>query len=347
MFLRYSPSMHPPVPPSAAAPCAPRIHLDAVSARAVFVAPERAERPIEESTTAPTGGLVEACPFCAGNERLTPPDVVRAVDDSGGWRARIIPNRYPFVRDLPQASAAAPATPGDDRAAHGVHEVVIESPRHERSILAIDSRSWELVWRLCRDRLAMLSSRRDLAWATIFKNSGPRAGASLEHVHSQLVAIDFVPATVRAEIAHAEAVPDAFDSLIREAEAEGRVVETLGSLVALCPPAPRQPFETWIVPRHASGSFARAGDDDVAAVASLTRSAIGRLGRLVPGADYNWWLHQAPFDHAAGDSPTTGGYRWHLEIMPRLAQLAGFELGTGCHITTLSPMESARRLAEA
>ncbi len=311
----------------------------------MFVAPERAERPIDESTTAPTGGLIEACPFCAGNERLTPPDVVRAEDESGGWRARIIPNRYPFVRELPDATAAA--TRGEDRAAHGVHEVVIESPRHERSILAIDSRSWELVWRLCRDRLAMLSSRRDLAWATIFKNSGPRAGASLEHVHSQLVAIDFVPATIRAELDHAHAVPDAFEAIIREAEAEGRVVETLGSLVALCPPAPRQPFETWILPRHPAESFARAGDDDVAAMASLTRSAIGRLGRVVPGADYNWWLHQAPFDHATGNTTPTGGYRWHLEIMPRLAQLAGFELGTGCHITTLSPVESARRLAEA
>ncbi len=337
--------MHPLEPPPATTPRDPRIHLDPVSGRVVFVAPDRADRPIDQPGSTASVAM-ETCPFCAGNEHLTPPDVARAADDTGGWQARIVPNRYPVAHDLPQASRSAPATPCGDRAAHGIHEVVIESPRHERSILAIDPVSWEIVWRLCRDRLAMLSTRPDLAWATIFKNSGPGAGASLEHVHSQLVAIDFVPATIRAELAHAEAVPDAFESLVHEAEADGRVVESSGSLVALCPPAPRQPFETWIVPRHDVESFTSASDDDVAAVAFLTRSLIGRLGRIVPGADYNWWLHQAPFDHAA-NGMAAGVYRWHVEIMPRLAQLAGFELGTGCHITTLSPVESARRLAEA
>jgi len=337
--------MHPLEPSPAKAPRDPRLHIDPVSGRVIFVAPDRADRPIDQPGST-ASGTVETCPFCAGNEHLTPPDVARAADASGSWRARIVPNRYPVVHDLPQASRSASTQPGGDRAAHGIHEVVIESPRHERSILAIDPGSWEIVWRLCRERLVALSSRPDLAWATIFKNSGPAAGASLEHVHSQLVAIDFVPAAIRAELAHAEVVPDAFEAVVREAEAGGRVVESSGNLVALCPPAPRQPFETWIVPRHDAESFTSASDDDVAAVAFLTRSLIGRLGRIVPGADYNWWLHQAPFDHAA-NGMAAGGYRWHVEIMPRLAQLAGFELGAGCHITTLSPEESARRLAEA
>jgi UDPglucose--hexose-1-phosphate uridylyltransferase len=337
--------MQPLEPPPATTPRYPRIHLDPVSGRAVFVAPDRADRPLDQpGSTASVA--VETCPFCAGNEHLTPPDVVRATDAAGSWQARIVPNRYPLAHDLPQASRSTPAKPGGDRAAHGIHEVVIESPRHERSILAIDPGSWEIVWRLCRERLAMLSTRPDLAWATIFKNSGPRAGASLEHVHSQLVAIDFVPATIRDELASVEAAPNTFETLVREAEAEGRVVESSGNLVALCPPAPRQPFETWIVPRHDAESFTSASDDDIAAVAFLTRALIGRLGRVVPGTDYNWWLHQAPFAHAAGSAATTGGYRWHVEIMPRLAQLAGFELGTGCHITTLAAAESASMLSK-
>lgn len=324
----------------------PWIRRDPLSGLAVFVAPDRERRPFTVSAAATSDGFVADCPFCAGNERLTPPDVMRVADDAGGWRARIIPNRYPFVRDRAESPNAPATAPGGGSPAHGVHEVVVESPRHERSILAVAPDCWEAVWRLCRDRLAALSVRPDLSWATVFKNSGALAGASLEHVHSQLVAIDFVPATIRTELAIAAAEPASFDRMVRGAEERGRIIDSSGGLVAFAPPAPRQPFETWIVPRGEGGSFAAAEDGEVAAVARLTRSVIARLRRIVPDADYNWWLHQAPFDHATGPDAAKG-YRWHLEIVPRLASLAGFELGTGCHITTVPPEESARLLSEA
>jgi UDPglucose--hexose-1-phosphate uridylyltransferase len=233
-------------------------------------------------------------------------------------------------------TAAAAAT----RPAHGVHDVVIESAAHERSILALDADAWRDVWRMCQRRLADLARRADLAWATVFKNSGPRAGASLEHLHSQLIALDFVPPQMVAELAAARSVADPFGSLVAAARAEGRVVAERGGVVALVPPAPRQPFETWLVPTAAAAFFHAAPAEHVAAVADLTRWFVERLERLAPQADYNWWLHQAPHDRAA--VPPT--WRWHLEIMPRLTHLAGFELGTGCHITTLAATEAARRL---
>jgi UDPglucose--hexose-1-phosphate uridylyltransferase len=196
---------------------------------------------------------------------------------------------------------------------------------------------------MCQQRLADLARRDDLAWATVFKNSGPRAGASLEHLHSQLIALDFVPPQMAAELAAARSVADPFGSLVAAARAEGRVVAERGGVVALVPPAPRQPFETWLVPTAAAAFFHAAPAEHVAAVADLTRWFVERLERLAPRADYNWWLHQAPHDIAA--APPT--WRWHLEIMPRLTHLAGFELGTGCHITTLAAPEAARRLREA
>jgi UDPglucose--hexose-1-phosphate uridylyltransferase len=327
----------------------PRIHRDPLSGRTVFVAPDRASRPIDASfaqTSLAQNGphRAEGCPFCAGNERLTPPDRLRVRGADGGWLARIVPNLYPVVREPGAATAR-----GGGGTARGVHEVVVESPRHENSILAIDPYDWRQVWRLCRDRLAMLAADRDLAWATIFKNSGPLAGASLEHVHSQIVALDFVPASIHAELIHAEASTDAFESLVREAEAGGRIVATHGDLVALSAPAPRQPFETWIVSRQDHPTFSQAPDADADALAELTQWTVRRLQRVVPGADYNWWLHQAPFAPfgPAANGPTGRGYRWHLEIVPRLASLAGFELGTGCHITTLAPEAAAEILREA
>ena len=228
-----------------------------------------------------------------------------------------------------------------------MHEVLIEAPTHERSILAIDPGRWRDAWELARRRLAMLAERADLAWAFVFKNSGAAAGASLEHVHSQLVALDFLPPLVAGKIAIAGCASDPFGGLIRQAEAEGRIVAEQGDLVALVPHAPRQPFETVILPRTACRHFHAADADAVTALAALTQRVIARLDRLAPGAGYNWWLHQAPFASVGSTAPGIEHWHWHLEILPRLAEFAGFELATGCHITTMSPAESAHRLRQA
>ena len=324
----------------------PRIHVDPLSRRPVFVAPQRGGKPDDRELAATCDDAADPaawCPFCAGNEHRTPPEVVRApADDASAWHARIVPNRYPIAGDRDPTMLASVDTP---RPAHGVHDVVVESPRHDRSILDIAPESWRDVWRLCQRRLAMLAERPDVAWATVFKNSGPRAGASLEHVHSQLVGVDLVPPAVHAELAALRDRRDPFGHVLAEARAAGRVVATVGDLVALVPPAPRQPFETWIVVADRERHFHATTAARVADVADLSRNLVGRLARVAPRCDYNWWLHQAPFDRA--DGPAAEAWHWHLEILPRLTELAGFELGTGCHITTMSPEEAARRLREA
>jgi UDPglucose--hexose-1-phosphate uridylyltransferase len=320
----------------------PRLHHDALAARHVIVAPSRAERPADADLAARGGEPAEWCPFCAGNESRTPPDTLRTpVDTAVPWRARIVANRFPFVAAAAPAAAAEPAAGG--RAAHGVHDVVIESAAHETSILGLDAGAWREVWELSRRRLADLAGRGDLAWATVFKNSGSRAGASLEHLHSQLVALDFVPPFMTLELAAAAAAADPFGDLIAAARAEGRVVAETDGVVAVVPSAPRQPFETWLVPVEPAAFFHAATPAHVAAVADLTRWFVTRLERLAPGADYNWWLHQAPHRSAAAAAT----WHWHLEMLPRLSQLAGFELGTGCHVNPLSAAESARRLRDA
>lgn len=318
----------------------PRVHHHALAARTVVVAPRRADRP-HDLVGQPSSQRTGLCPFCAGNESLTPPAVLQMPGEGKGpWHARIIPNRYPIVEPL-----ARPPSAGEDRAAHGVHEVVIESAAHVGSILDVASPPWRDAWWLVRARLAMLADRGDLAWATVFKNAGRRAGASLEHLHSQLIGLDFVPPQMQAEMAAAAAAADPFGSLIARATAAGCIVATAGDLVALVPPAPRQPFETWILPRSREAFLHDTPDDRLAALADLTQDVIGRLDRIEAGADFNWWLHQAPYGLHA--TPVLHCWHWHLEILPRLANIAGFELGTGCHISTLSPADSARRLRDA
>lgn len=316
-----------------------RIEVDPLSGRAVFVAPERARRPLEEE--------LAACPFCAGNEHLTPHEVARIpADATRAWEARLIPNRYPVVVDRGGGRADRAAGDGvpESRPAHGVHDVIVESPRHDTSILSIETRSWRASWELVRRRFARLSQRDDLAWGMVFKNSGAAAGASLDHVHSQLVALDFVPPPVVAKLA-APAGEDAFDRIIREAEHDRRIVARSTDLVALVPSAPRQPLETWLIPRSPGAWFHAAEPSVVVGLADLLREVVARIERAAPGTQFNWWLHQAPFEQAGGERRVVpAGWRWHVEILPRISPLAGFELGTGCHIAIMSPAEAARRL---
>lgn len=320
----------------------PLVCHDPASGRTVLVAPRRDERPGDDEL-ATAGGTPSAwCPFCAGNEHRTPPAVLESQGPSPGtWHARIFANLFPFVGD---AGALTGAIPAGARPAHGVHEVVVESPRHDTSILSIDAEGWRDAWRIIQKRLADLAARGDLTWGTVFKNSGTAAGASLEHVHSQLVAMDFVPTVLAAELAAAGAHADPFGEFIQSAEADERVVTTSGDLIALVPPAPRQPCETWILPRSQEAFFHATSPAHVAALADLTRDIAARFERVLPGTDFNWWLHEAPWR----DAPTAAGrWHWHLEMLPRATQLAGFELGTGCHVTAWSAGEAARRLRDS
>ena len=320
----------------------PTISHDVHTGRTVFIAPKRDDRPGDAQLGGSGGAAPEAwCPFCAGNESRTPPAVRQApADPRRAWQSRIIPNRYPFVEPQPHALG------GTERPAHGIHEVLIESPRHHTSILEIEPAAWDEAWGLVQGRLADLAARPDLAWGMVFKNSGPRAGASLEHVHSQLVAVDFLPPALAAEFVAATTQADPFATLLADAATDRRVVAETDGLVALVPSAPRQPGELWIVPALREPHFHAASPERAATLADLTRDLVGRLARILPGADFNWWLHEAAWQAEAAPA-ATDRWHWHLEILPRVNQLAGFELGTGCHITPLPAAEAAARLRDA
>jgi len=324
----------------------PRICHDPVSGRPVFVAPQRGGKPDDRALAARLGESEDPrqwCPFCAGNESRTPPDVGRSTADPAlPWRARIVPNTFPITVQTPQQALA-----DEHREAGGIHDVVIESPRHDRSILDVDADAWRDVWALCRQRLAVAASLESLAWATVFKNSGSKAGASLEHIHSQIVGLDVVPPAIDAEVAALRRDAAIFPRLCDEAATGERIVAERGDLVAFVPPAPRQPYETWIVAMCPEPYFHAASPERIAAIADLTRDLVGRLERLAPGCHYNWWLHQAPFPRSLNDDRIAASWHWHLEIVPRLSEFAGFEIGTGCHITTRSAEESARMLRAA
>lgn len=321
---------------------------DPLSRHWVIVGCDRAGRPnefIEKASRA--SGL--NCPFCAGHEGDTPPEVaVYRANGKGDWLVRVVPNKYPAVTIDESPSSAAPlsailaggAVPG-----FGRHEVIIESPRHVASFGDLTDREAELVFTAYRDRLLALKAEGCYRYVQIFKNVGPAAGASLEHGHSQLVALPGVPEVVEQELAASGEYFQAhgrsllLDMLERETAANERIVAQTENFVAFCPYASRFPYEVSITPRQHNPRFEDAQTGELGEASRLARDIIGCIERAVGQVAYNCFLHTQPFD-----TPQHDHYHWHIEILPRLTKVAGFEWSTGCFINPYPPETAAAHL---
>lgn len=324
---------------------------DPLTGRWVIIAPGRAARP--HQIAAPNSSTIhEACPFCVGNETMTPPEVwaLRTPEsevNTPGWRVRVVANKYPA---LDPRGVEADRSDGLYRstAALGVHEVIIESPDHATNLTALDGEHFANILFAYRARWRALTLGRRWRYLMIYKNQGDRAGATLEHVHSQLIALPQVPPQAAEELKGAKQHFGVTgrcvfcDIIRREAEQGERLVVESNDFVALCPFAPRFGFETWILPRQHCAAFEDISDRNLVAFGEILREFILRLNRLFDNAPFNYLLHSAPLeDHAAEH------YHWHLEILPQLTRAAGFEWGSGMHMNSVAPEEAARLLRGA
>jgi UDPglucose--hexose-1-phosphate uridylyltransferase len=303
----------------------------------VYIAEDRAGRPNDYAQQeSAQGPLASTCYFCAGMERHTPDAVATLLDADGRWRVRVVPNKYPAVT-LGQPLERA----------YGVHEVIIESPRHLLNVTDLSVEQLAAVLKVYRDRLRHWAADDRLRHAIIFKNAGCDAGASMEHVHSQLVALPYVPAALQAELDAAQRFQVAkkrcifCDLITRETSDGTRLVLQQNGYVALSAYAPRQPYETWIFPARHQSSYDGLTDKELKDQAVVLNQLLQRLDKVSPGAAYNLLLHTAPF----GDPQTY--FHWHWELIPRLTHDAGLEWGAGVHITPLSPEHAAAELRSA
>jgi UDPglucose--hexose-1-phosphate uridylyltransferase len=325
---------------------APEWRFDPLTGRRVLISPARAERPI---------GVGPGCPFCEGHEAETPPEVYALRDgsapDGPGWRVRVVPNRYAALQplsDLAPRLASGPAAQTtsepvartlstDQDVARGVAEVFLESPRHETKFRNLDFGQMYDIVRVWRDRLAHWRADSQVAFAQVFKNEGPRAGASVEHCHSQLIGILFVPALIEVEL-NATANEDCAFCRWMDAEIGGpRCVYVKHGFAAICPTTPRFPGETWLLPRAHAPRFEDATDKDLGRLAINLLDLLDLLARAFGDPDYNLIVKSAPFGYA-------GPYHWRIEILPRTTTPAGWEWGTGLLINTLFPERAAEML---
>jgi UDPglucose--hexose-1-phosphate uridylyltransferase len=333
------------------------LRQDPITDRWVVIAQNREERP-QEFAQVETRRASDGCPFCAGNEEETPPEVDIYQDLPGayqsGWQLRVVPNKYPAVG--PPAADDANAEPGplyagvdglgQRQPGFDVHELIIESPDHLVSFSELTAAQAELVFLVYRHRLLALQSNSSVAYALVFKNARADAGASIEHVHSQLIALPRIPPEVQYELtkAHEHLLmrgATLMESVLDAELADGRrILTSTDRFIVFCPAASRLPYETWVVLRQPAPRFELETADVVAELARSVRDVIIRLESVIDRPAYNFWLHSAPL------RDDSGRIHWRIEIAPRLTRLAGFEIGTGCFINSVAPEEAAVRLRQ-
>ncbi len=329
----------------------PELRKDPIVDRWVIIAPNRATRPQEFAAPSqlPAAGFPAAnCPFCPGNEDQTPAASYQSDGPDGGWNLRVVPNRYPAVTaDRCHQDEPRPASGSGSVDSRGYHEVVIETARHVSLFGQLDAEQVAVILYAYRARLRHWRTVAGINHCLLFKNVGPAAGASLFHLHSQIMALPRVPQAIQAEFAAATRFYDRHreciycDMLQREQSAGKRIFRRTRSWVAWAAYAGRQPFETWLLPSGHQAHFDQLENDAIEDLAKFLHDITRRIEEVSPVVAYNVILHTASFDNDLADR-----YHWHFEIIPRITQFAGFELGTGEHVNPVAPEDAAAMLRD-
>jgi len=342
----------------------PEVRIDQLTGLRTILAPGRAERPDAFSPGAATSNpaAVERCPFCEGREDRTPPELWAdrpggGAPDSPGWLARAVPNLYPVLSsELPAgrpetglASSADPLAAGRrgaepslfaSRPAAGHHEVIVSAPEHAITLASLPDERIATAVAAWRSRMR---AHPDASYVHLIVNEGPVAGGSLEHSHSQLYALGFVPAEIARERERASAYHERTmgshllaDVVTEEVRRRERLVAVGDDAVLVAPWASRSPFELRVIPRRPAASFEHDGEVGTAMIATALRALAGAFDEP---PQLNLWVRTAPRG--------VEEFCWHVDIVPKLTIRAGFELGTGVDINVYPPELAASDLRAA
>ena len=327
----------------------PEIRQDVTTREWVIIASERAKRPDDFKKSfdrTEQKSLVTHCPFCPGNEGLTPKELHRqsvAVRVNGAdWGLRVVPNLFAAL--IPEGSLSRIVEGSLFHRLDGVgqHEVVIETPFHNRFLFDMEDAEVYSIIDAYRHRFAQLKADGRFKLILIFKNHGKTAGTSLEHPHSQIIATPVVPAYIRNKYEIATAYFDDTERCVycdvvhEEMKLETRLILRTDFFVAFHPFASRSPFETWIAPLKHRSSFGRITDEEAADFAHVLRIVLKKLYVGLGNPDFNYVIHTAPLT-----DEDKHYYLWHMQILPKLTTPAGFELGSGMSINIALPEETA------
>jgi len=331
---------------------------DPVQQRWVIISSERGRRPMDFHTNgeADPEASRKSCPFCRGRENLTPQTILRYGGEGDDWKVRVVANRFPALRVEGELDRAAVGQ-FDRMNGIGAHEVVVETPEHDVGFADLPADHLALVLKAYRDRIIDLSKDTRLRYVLVFKNARASAGASLAHAHTQIMATPITPRTVSMELAAAREhykVKERClfcDIVAQELEAGKRVVKVDDDFITHCPYASRFPFEMHVHPRRHAHDFSGSDDGLLRRLAFHLKEVLRRMNIALGNPGYNFLIHTCPATegrvHRANYWSTLSlDWHWHIEILPRITNVAGFEWGTGFYINPTAPEEAARFLRE-
>ncbi|MCK5533745.1 galactose-1-phosphate uridylyltransferase [bacterium] len=328
----------------------PELRKDPIIGRWVIISTERGKRPSDFSIE-PEVSNVGFCPFCAGQEDKTPPEIIAyreetSEKDSPGWWVRVVPNKFPILQIEGHLNRAGEGM-YDRMNGVGAHEIIIETPDHHKEIFELENKNIEdIIW-VYRNRIIDLKKDVRFQYILIFKNRGTGAGALLSHPHSQLIATPIVPKRVKEELRGAKSYYEykercVFCDIVRqEINTRERLIIENEDFVVVEPFAPRFPFETWILPKVHACRFEDIQKREVISLARVLKEILERINKVLDNPPFNYIIHSAPLNNAG-----LPYYHWHIEIIPKLTKVAGFEWGTGFYVNPTSPEEAAKFLRE-
>jgi len=327
----------------------PELRKDPITGRWVVISTDRQKRPNDFVLHRATVIGREHCPFCPGHETMTPPEVLAYRQNGSGpngpgWDLRVVPNRFPALRVEGTLDRQGEGM-FDRMTGIGAHEVVIEHTDHDMTFATMTEQEIVRVLWAFRDRVHDLKNDIRFRYILLFKNHGAAAGATLEHGHSQLIALPIVPNFVREELDgakrhYADKERCVFCDIVHQEMTAGRrIVDANADVVALAPYASRVPFETWLLPRVHASRYEDAPRHVVESLAAMLKGLVARLDRTLEKPPYNLIVHSAPLREDAGPF-----FHWHVEVMPRISRVAGFEWGSGFYINPTAPEEATEVL---
>jgi len=286
----------------------------------------------------------EPCPFCPGNEAMTPKEILSIGDGKGGWSVRVIPNKFPFFH-IEGGFDKRPEGMYDLMEAIGAHEIVIEAPEHSKSLALMEYNQIQKILKAYKERLIDLEKDRRFQQFLILKNY---PGVFNRHPHSHIIAMPVIPRRIDEEISgildyYGRKERCIFCDILKEETSNKKriILETIHFLV-FTPFASRYPFETWIVPKRHISDFHHITEDEIEDLSVAMQSLFMRFYKLFSNPPYSLAFHTSPVQSRFHISE----YHWHIETRLRIGLREGFEWGTGFFVNHTPPEDAAAYLRE-
>jgi len=307
------------------------LRKDYILERYVIISDERAKRPSKFKKETPQKRENRTCFFCPGNEHTTPPEIGRIGDDNG-WSMRWFPNKFAAVFDKGDPNIKTDSKYFTSSSNYGFHEVIVETDDHSKQLVDLEENQIKDLLKIYSGRIKELSAKEGIKYVSIFKNHGKDAGTSLAHSHSQVIAYNKIPSLVKEKLDAVKSYDSCpYCEIIEVEKGSFRRCFENNTFAAFTPYASRFQFELWIFPKQHIKSITEMGENMLSDLASVLKSALLKLKEI--DASYNIALFY---------SPEGEDLHFHIEITPRLATWAGFEISTNDIITSISPESAAK-----